>query len=168
MTCSGAWLKAGMRGTDIKGEQREQRERRRVHTVSIPHTLQAGAIHLRNEGVHSSSAVQCLSTGSSMGSRPHVPRLPVATAGCVPCDAEARREPSRRLCSIFRKSKDPQWAMFIYRCNASRLRERARTRPKAKIEFSRDRFRPLLKIGLCVQYTASRFLTHGRVRLGQA
>ena len=38
--------------------------------------------------------------------------VPVAIAGCVPCDAAARREPSRRLSSMSRKSLDPQWAKF--------------------------------------------------------
>ena len=38
-----------------------------MHTVSLPHTLQAGAIYLRNGGAHSASAVQSFSTQSSTG-----------------------------------------------------------------------------------------------------
>ena len=101
MTCSDAWLKAGMRGTDTKGEQREQRERRRVHTVPFPHTLQAGAIHLRNGGAHSSS--------------------------CVPCDAavwrEPLREPLRLRLSLESDSpvKPPTGATFASRSRSRRF-----------------------------------------------
>ncbi len=41
-----------------------------------------------------------------MGSRADVWLLPVDIAGRIPCEAEAQSEPSRRLCSFFRKSRD--------------------------------------------------------------
>ena len=45
----------------------------------------------------------------------------VAAASCVPCDAEARREPLQRLSSISRKRLDPQWAKRVITGDATRL-----------------------------------------------
>ena len=101
-TCSDAWLEAGRRGSDTNRVQQEQRGRHRARWRSLPHTPQAGAIHLRNEGAQHSSAVASFRTGSSTGTGTYLVAVPgLAIAGCVSCraTAAARREPSRRLSS---------------------------------------------------------------------
>ena len=85
----------------------------------MPDTGRAASTPAQNGGTQHSSAVQSFCARSSTGTGTYLVAVPVAIAGCVPCDAAARREPSRRLSSIFRKSLDPQWAKFIYRCNGS-------------------------------------------------
>ena len=57
------------------------------------------------EDARHSSAVRAFRTGSSVGSVTDLSAVPVAPARRVACDAEARREPSRRLSSIFGKAK---------------------------------------------------------------
>ena len=114
-----AWLKAGRLRTDPKQEQQGQRERRRVQPPSFSHAGRSAARPKQNEGAQHSSAVQSFCTGSSTGSGRHLSPLPVEEAGCMACDAEARHEPSRSVCSISRKSKRFPWALFICRCNAS-------------------------------------------------
>ena len=61
-----------------------------------------------HEGTHSLSAVQSFCVAPSVGSGTHLLPLPVdiliTVAERMPCDAEARREPSAPLSSFFRKS----------------------------------------------------------------
>ena len=57
-----------------------------------------------HEGTHSLSAVQSFCVAPSVGSGTHLLPLPVDIAERMPCDAEARREPSAPLSSFFRKS----------------------------------------------------------------
>ena len=57
------------------------------------------------EGQHNSSAVQAFFMGPSFGTGAYPFAVPAAHAGRVVCDAEARREPSRGVCSIFRITK---------------------------------------------------------------
>ena len=58
----------------------------------------------QNECTQHSSAVRDFCMGPSTGTGTDLPPVPVAHAGCVPCDAEARREASGPLSSFSRKS----------------------------------------------------------------
>ena len=71
----------------------------------MSHAGWSASSHLRSGGTHSSSAVASFRTGSSTGTGTYLVAVPVAIAGCVPCDDAAQREPSRSVCSISRKSK---------------------------------------------------------------
>ena len=104
MTCSDAWLEAGMRGTDTKGEQREQRERRRARWSSLPHTCGKARQSLVAEGPSKSERVKRLRSRLGVCTSQLVRAVHTLLRSCVACDAAARREPSRRLSSIFRKS----------------------------------------------------------------
>ena len=116
------WHKAGMRGTDTKGEQREQRERRRARWSSLPHTCGKARQSLVAEGPSKSERVKRLRSRLGVCTSQLVRAVHTLLRSCVACDAAARREPSRRLSSMSRKSLDPQWAKFIYRCNGSHAR----------------------------------------------
>ena len=119
MTCSGAWLKAGMRGTDTKGEQREQRERRRARWSSLPHTCGKARQSLVAEGPSKSERVKRLRSRLGVCTSQLVRAVHTLLRSCVACEAEALAGPSRPSLLHFWKSKDPQRAKFIYRCNAS-------------------------------------------------
>ena len=100
------------------------RERRRVHTVSFPHKLQAGAVHLRNGGAHSSSAVQSFCTRSSYfnGDRD----LPCCGPRCyrglraVQCRGSARAF-AACLIHLLEKRRSTVGKDIIYQCNTSVL-----------------------------------------------
>ena len=74
MTYSGAWLKAGMRGTDTKGEQREQSE------SDVACTL----YHFRTRSKQAPFTCET-----------------EARTGYVPCDAEAQRASLRGVFAPF-------------------------------------------------------------------
>ena len=104
-SCTDAWLKTATRCTDMVRAQPEQQAAHRAQNAPLRHTPQAGAKKAVGEASHNSSAVRSFCTGPSTRSGTHRLALPVAPAGCVPCDAEARREASGGVCSFFRKSK---------------------------------------------------------------
>ena len=90
-TCSDTWL-AGV--AQIRMEFSESNEKLRTTSRalgrwrSLPHTPQAGATHLQNQGAqHSCSAVASFFARSSTGTGAYLVAVPVATAGCVPRDA---------------------------------------------------------------------------------
>ena len=56
----------------------------------------------QNECTQHSSAVRDFCMGPSTGTGTDLPPVPVAHAGCVPCDAEARREASGAVREFFR------------------------------------------------------------------
>ena len=59
----------------------------------------------KNEVAQHLSAVHAIRMGFSFGTGTDPVAVPVAHAGRVACNAEAWREPSRAVCSFFRKSK---------------------------------------------------------------
>ena len=79
----------------------------------------ASSAPAQNEGSWHSSAGRAICMGPSIGTGTGPRAVPAAQAHLVACDAEARREPSRRLCSFSRKSKDFLCEMLICRCNTS-------------------------------------------------
>ena len=102
--CSGAWLKAGMRGTDIKREQRAQRARRRALPPTLPRRGCERSIPAHAEGTRHSSAVQAFRMGPSVGTGGDPCAVLNAHAGSVPCKAEERREASRSVSHFFGKA----------------------------------------------------------------
>ena len=110
MTCSGAWLEPGMRGSDTNGEQREQRERRRARWSPLPHMCGKARHSLVAEGPSKSERVKRLRSRLGVCTSQLVPAVHTLLWSCVACEGEALAGPSRSVCSIFRKSKDPQWA----------------------------------------------------------
>ena len=125
MTCMGAWL--GGRGLTYGGEgvQQDQQERRRALLPPFLSLRHGRLRKCRAEGMHSSAAVRAMRTGPKGGSAACPWPVPV-DSGHDPCPwtGGAWREPSRRVCSFFRKSKLFKGAMLIWRCNTSGRLER--------------------------------------------
>ena len=84
---------------------RAQGARRRARCPSLPHTCRAAHRHRQTEGSACASTVDAIDSASSTGTGTYLSAVPVDGAHRVPCDAGPPREPSRRVCSLFRKSK---------------------------------------------------------------
>ena len=121
MACVHVPPATGRLASGINCVQRTQRDRRRALPPTLPRRCCGASLRAQNEVTQHSSAVQDFCTKPSMGSRGHSSVLPVGSVTALPCNAEARAEPSRRLCSFFRKSKDFYLGKLICRCNASSI-----------------------------------------------
>ena len=78
-----------MRGTDTKGEQREQRERRRARWSSLPHTCGKARQSLVAEGPSKSERVQRLRSRLGVCTSPSVPAVHTLLRFGMACEAEA-------------------------------------------------------------------------------
>ena len=88
---------------------------------SLACTCGKTALNDNAEGPSKSERVKRLRSRLGVCTSPLAPAVHSLLRFAIPCDAAARRGPSRRVSSIFRKSLHPQWAMFIYRCNGSNV-----------------------------------------------
>ena len=94
--------------------------RTRPPSLCLCHVCPSLSPSLRSaEGFNHFSTRAPIEFGSSTGTGTQFGPVPVVGLSAPPCNAAASREPSRRLCTFFRKSKGFTISKTIWRYNAS-------------------------------------------------
>ena len=126
-TCSDAWLNAGRLRTYTSKDRPGQRERRRAQPPTLPHAGRSASFEPHAEGMAAAQPLHRFRSRLAECSSQSALLLHSAAGIAQKCNAEAGREPSRRLSSFFRKSLDSPWTTVMFvsalagaRCRASK------------------------------------------------